>query len=150
MTTSMTDRTTTAVSTQVRGAGAGAVGGLAGGAVFGTMMQADGMMPMIASMVGGESVALGWALHLGISLFIGVTFGLVASRLLTRPAAVLAGVAWGALWWLLGALVLMPARLGMPLVQVNDMTQRSLIGHLVFGVILGAVTWLVARRTATA
>jgi hypothetical protein len=42
----------------------------------------------------------------------------------------------------------MPARLGMPVLQVNEMTLRSLVGHLVFGGILGLVAWLVARSRA--
>jgi hypothetical protein len=42
----------------------------------------------------------------------------------------------------------MPARLGMPVLEINDMTTRSLVGHLVFGAILGVVAWLLARRAA--
>jgi uncharacterized membrane protein YagU involved in acid resistance len=126
----------------------GAAGGLAGGIVFGLMMDADGMMPMIAMLVGSESAGLGWLLHIGISLFIGATFGLLVGRWLARPVTIVAGIAWGAVWWVLGALLLMPARLGMPVLEINDVTTRSLVGHLVFGAILGVVAWLLARRAA--
>ena len=48
---------------------------------------------------------------------------------------------------MLGALVLMPARLGMDLFMINEMTLRSLMGHVVFGILLGAVVAVLARRT---
>ena len=53
-------------------------------------------MPMIAMLVGSESAGLGWLLHIGISLFIGATFGLLVGRWLARPITIVAGTAWGA------------------------------------------------------
>jgi hypothetical protein len=52
---------------------AGIVGGLVGGVVFGLLMQMMDMLPMVAMLVGGESIALGWLVHLAISAFIGAT-----------------------------------------------------------------------------
>jgi uncharacterized membrane protein YagU involved in acid resistance len=62
--------------------------------------------------------------------------------------AVLIGLAYGVFWWVLGALTLMPARLGMDLFAFNTMAWQSLIGHLIYGAILGAVFALLVRRTA--
>jgi uncharacterized membrane protein YagU involved in acid resistance len=45
---------------------------------------------------------------------------------------------YGIIWWVLGALILMPIMLGMNamVLQIGDMQWMSLIGHIVFGVIL--------------
>lgn len=124
---------------------AGIAGGLTGGLVFGMMMQMMGMIPMIAMLVGSESVVIGWIVHLGISAFIGVTFALLVGSRATRPgmAAVL-GLGYGAVWWVVGALLIMPAKLGMPTFTLNDMTTNSLVGHLIYGAILG-LTYAVVR-----
>ena len=45
----------------------GATAGLAGGLLFGAMMGAMGMLPMIGKMVGHPSAFTGLVVHLGIS-----------------------------------------------------------------------------------
>jgi hypothetical protein len=122
-------------------------GGLAGGVVFGLMMAMLGMMPMIASMVGSGSAAVGWIIHLLISAFIGATFGVIFGSASTRYARALGfGLAYGAVWWVLGALVAMPAALGMPLFMINSLTLMSLVGHLIYGAILGLTyVWYLQR-----
>ncbi len=125
----------------------GIVGGLAGGLVFGVLMQMMDMIPMVASLVGSDSVAVGWLVHLAISAFIGATFGvLTRARSLPLVAQVGAGAAYGMVWWLLGALVLMPARLGMPLFQLDAMAWKSLMGHVMFGMVLALGSAMLARR----
>src|SRR5688572_30157366 len=95
---------------------AGVVGGLAGGIVFGIMMTMMGMMPMIASLVGSQSTFVGWLVHLAISIFIGVTFAwLFGNRATTYASGLLWGILYGIVWWVLGALLIMPAMMGMPL-----------------------------------
>jgi uncharacterized membrane protein YagU involved in acid resistance len=126
---------------------AGIAGGLAGGLAFGILMQMMGMIPMVAMLVGSTSVAMGWLAHLAISAFIGATYALLFARHATGLVpAVLTGMAYGVLWWVLGALLLMPARLGMPVFTLNTMAWRSLLGHLLFGLVLGAVYALVSPR----
>jgi hypothetical protein len=56
---------------------AGVVGGLAGGVVFGVLMQMMGMIGMVAMLVGSDSVAIGWLVHLVIAAGIGAGFGLL-------------------------------------------------------------------------
>lgn len=146
-TTSETFNTSTTPLPLTRNLIGGVTGGLAGGLVFGAMMHSMGMMPMIAKMAGGDTVAMGWVMHLAISAFIGLTLGVILSRTRFGMAATIAsGTAYGALWWVLGPLLLMPAKLGMPLFMINDMTLNSLMGHLLFGVIAGAV-FAAIRRT---
>ncbi len=125
----------------------GIAGGLAGGVVFGLLMAMMDMIGMIAQLVGSSSAAVGWIVHLAISAFIGATFavllGFVAKTLV--PAA-LAGMGYGVVWWILGALLIMPAQLGMPVFQLNTTAWQSLMGHLLFGLVLGTVYSVLARR----
>ncbi len=127
----------------------GVVGGLTGGVVFGLMMQAFGMIPMVAMLVGSEAVAVGWIVHLVNSAILGAAFGLIAgARQMGLGMQLAMGAAYGLVLWVVGALLLMPARLGMDLFVINEMSVRSLMGHLVFGVILGGVVAILARRHA--
>jgi uncharacterized membrane protein YagU involved in acid resistance len=119
---------------------AGVAGGIAGGAVFGAMMHMQGMIGMIAGLVGAEGSGAGWAVHLGISALIGLGFAIVFGRLVTGwGAGAGLGLAYGAVWWVLGPLVIMPAWMGMPLFQINETAFMSLMGHLVYGTVLGLV-----------
>ena len=59
------------------------------------------------------------------------------------------GAAYGFVWWILGGLIVMPVLLGMPafgplmMPQMRMVAMGSLIGHLVYGLILGgAFVWL--------
>ncbi|MGE4112986.1 MAG: hypothetical protein AB7G36_02315 [Candidatus Nanopelagicales bacterium] len=152
MTTTATSRSTAAQpSTAIRSISAGVVGGLAGGVVFGMMMQMMDSIPMIAALVGSDSIAVGWLVHLAISAFIGGLFGLLLTgRSLGIGAWTGLGLVYGVVWWVLGPLLLMPAKLGMPLFQVNDMVWKSLMGHMIFGIVLGLVTALILRRSPAA
>ena len=140
----------TAGQVLVRRGAAGVAGGLAGGAVFGLMMQAWGMIPMVAALVGSTSTAVGWVVHLLISAFFGLAFAVVVAPVLKgMVSATLLGVGYGAVLWVVGALLLMPARLGMPLFVVDGMALQSLLGHLVFGVLLGAIAGTMLRHRTT-
>lgn len=57
-------------------------------------------------------------------------------------------MAYGVFWWVLGALILMPLMLGMPLFVVDTMALFSLMGHLAYGLILGLVAVRVLRGRA--
>ena len=118
---------------------AGVIGGLAGGVVFGILMAMMGMLPVIASMVGSASPWVGFGMHLMISIVIGLGLTvLFGNRLLTGYGrGVLAGLAYGALWWVLGPLVMMPLMLGMPVFILDLTALLSLMGHLIYGAILG-------------
>jgi D-tyrosyl-tRNA(Tyr) deacylase len=114
--------------------------------LFGAMMQMMDMMGMVAMLVGSESLFVGWAAHLAISAALGVGFALIMVKGLDSWATGIgAGMAYGAAWWVLGALLLMPAKLGMPVFVFNTMAWQSLMGHLLFGMILGAVSVAIVR-----
>lgn len=139
---------------------AGAGAGLIAGLLFGMMMQMmsaptpDGgeipMMAMVAMVVRSDSLVVGWLFHLFNSAFIGAVFALLLGDHIRAYASGLAwGMAWGVLWWVLGALILMPVMLGMPpfaslrMPAMRPVAMGSLIGHLLYGLILGAAfVWL--------
>ncbi|PYR76082.1 MAG: hypothetical protein DMF87_18910 [Acidobacteria bacterium] len=125
----------------------GVYGGLAGGLIFGVMMGMMGMLPMIARMAGSSSPAIGFGIHLIISAVIGAIFAIiVADRLRSVGSAVGAGLVYGVAWWLLGPLTLMPLMMGMSVTWTGAAMSAgmpSLVGHLVYGAILGGVYgWL--------
>jgi hypothetical protein len=132
----------------------GIVSGLVGGVIFGIMMQMmsaptpeGGQMPMmamVAKVVRSDSMAVGWLYHLFNSAVIGAIFGWrLGSRSHRFGAAVGWGAAYGFVWWILGGLILMPLLLGMPLfaplqmAPMRPVAMGSLVGHLIYGVILG-------------
>ena len=140
-------QTQAASTTQTQTITAGVIAGLVGGSVFGVQMAVGGMLPMVASMVGSQSVVIGFIVHLLISAVIGGTFALVATRLPGGLAIqTAAGFIWGVIWWVLGALIIMPLVLGMGsmVLVVEDAQWMSLVGHGFFGIILG-VTFLLLK-----
>ncbi len=132
----------------------GIMAGLLGGFVFGAMMQMmsaptpeGGQMPMmamVAMVVRSDGAFAGWLYHLFNSAVIGALFGwMLGGRLQTLYAGLGWGALYGIVWWILGALILMPAFLGMapfaPLLMepMRPVAMGSLIGHLIYGIILG-------------
>lgn len=138
------------VATATHHAVYGVIGGLAGGVVFGLLMQMMGMIGMVAQLVGSSSIAVGWIVHLAISAVVGASFAILFGSLAkTLPRAGLFGMAYGVVWWILGALLIMPARLAMPVFELNTTAWQSLMGHLLFGLVLGLVFLLLVRRDRT-
>ncbi len=118
----------------------GVLGGLLGGAMFGALMQMMKMIPAVAMLVKSNSISVGWTVHLGISIFFGIVFALLISVLPNlKFNGALLGAVYGMALWVVGSLVLMPARLHMPLFDLNAMAWKSLMGHMIYGGILGAV-----------
>lgn len=144
---------------------AGVLAGLLAGVVFGVMMQLmhapapNGgevpMMMMVAQVVKSDSLAVGWIYHLFNSAVIGAIFGwLLRGRAAGRPGVAAGlGAGYGVAWWILGGLILMPLFLGMPafaplrMAMMHPVAMGSLVGHLVFGVVLGFAFARLGART---
>ena len=125
----------------------GAFGGLVGGMIFGLMMSMLGMIGTIAMLVGSKSTFVGWLVHLAVSMLIGAAFGLIVQdKLKSVTSGISLGIAYGIFWWILGGLILMPSKLNMPLFHFNTMAWQSLMGHMVFGAVLGALAVVIPRR----
>ena len=129
----------------------GAVAGLIGGIPFGMMMAMMGIMPMIGMLVGVENAFVGVLVHGVISAVTGAIYGIFGARLpQTWGVATMAGIVYGVIWWVLGALILMPAMLGMfeNIFAIGQMQWMSLMGHIVFGVVLAfSFLWLYRRSS---
>jgi hypothetical protein len=128
---------------------AGAVGGLIGGIPLGIIMHSREIMPMVADLIGSQSVGVGWLVHLFNSALFGAVFALLMFRWITTPiSAMAAGIVYGIFWWIVGALLIMPAWLGMNemIFEINENAWWSLAGHLVFGILLGAIYALLLPR----
>jgi uncharacterized membrane protein YagU involved in acid resistance len=128
---------------------AGIAGGLVGGIAFGILMQMMDMLPMVAKLVGSDSVAVGWLVHLFNSALFGAIYALLFGRWTrTFASAVGIGLAYGVLWWVLGALLIMPAWLGMNamIFKLNTTAWQSLMGHLIYGLLLCGVYALLVPR----
>lgn len=145
----MSTSTLSAQGLNTRVLGTGALAGIIGGIPFGIMMGMMGMMPMIGMLVGVDSAVAGVLVHAAISAITGAIYGLFAVRFpLTWRYAILGGLIYGVIWWVLGALILMPALLGMfeMILVIGQMQWMSLMGHIIFGVVLAlAFVWLSRR-----
>ncbi len=128
----------------------GAIAGLAGGAIFGMMMGMMGMLPMVGMLVRQENAVIGFIVHMVISAFIGAVYGLVAGRFaVNATTALIGGIINGVIWWVLGALVLMPLMLGMSqMVFVIGQAQwLSLMGHIIYGLVTAFVFIPLVKRS---
>jgi hypothetical protein len=130
--------------------------GLAGGLVFGLIMAGVGMLPMVGMLIGVENAFVGFLVHMVISAVIGGLFGALTGRIADKtPPVYAAGMVYGAAWWVIGALTVMPLWLGVTadsamsdmVFVVGDAQWVSLFGHVMFGMTMGA-TLLVLRGQA--
>ena len=102
------------------------------------MMGMPPMNPavMLAGAMGGV-IALGWIGHFMIGVILAVIYALIAARLPGSPA--LRGALYGVAPFLLAQIAVMPM-MGMPVFSGSAvMAMGSLIGHLVYGAVVGAV-----------
>jgi uncharacterized membrane protein YagU involved in acid resistance len=123
----------------------GALGGILGGVAFGAMLTVA-MTPVIENaipaMYGLSGGLAGWVIHVSHGAVIGVAFAALADPLLDSPAqTVLAGGLYGVVVWAVLAVLVMPVWLqtvgfaGAP--AVPNVSQQSLLGHAVYGLVLG-------------
>lgn len=128
----------------------GAVSGLVGGLVFGMLMGMMNMLPMVAMLIKSENAVVGFVVHLGISAGIGASFGLIMAfiPLQGRVGTVVAGMIYGVVWWIFGALILMPLMLGMSemVLKIGSTQWLSLMGHVIYGVVAGIAFIFLKQR----
>lgn len=132
----------------LRGALLGAMAGAVGGAAFGAAMASVGSLASIALLVRAHTFIVALVLHMLIAVVIGAGFGVLVAR--QRPGAgemLFWGLTYGAFWWFLGALTLLPLLTGQPLAWHLAAAQDgvpSLLGHLLYGAVTALA--LVALR----
>src|SRR5216684_235608 len=128
----------------------GALAGLAGGLLYTLVLVATGSLGQIAGVVGGTSPALGFVVHMCISIVMGISYGLLFQREAPNLAS---GIAWGLVYgligWFVGPLTLFPIALktgGLWTAAATDAQFPSMIGHLIYGSVAAAAFWLLERR----
>ncbi|WP_227380496.1 histidine kinase [Haladaptatus halobius] len=150
----------------------GVLGGIAGAAAFGVLMWAldpEFLEASIPALYGLEpTTTVGWAIHLLHGVILGVTFAAIVSRdavarwltadvetdALARTGLAMrliaAGFVYGLAIWAILPVIVMPTWLGyvgharagvIPAIAVE-----SLVGHVIFGTLLGAVYAAVVTR----
>lgn len=123
--------------------------GLAAGVLMGLVMQfAMDIVPLVGGLYGVESAPAGWAMHLVHAHIFGLTFAAVTSAPelrshARRPAtAVVLGLAWAAVLWVVAAGVVMPVWMGLAALHpppVPNLDPVDGLAHAVYGVTLGGV-----------
>ncbi|MCC8243319.1 hypothetical protein [Saccharothrix luteola] len=126
----------------------GALAGLAGGLVFGLLMAGIKFLPMVGMLIGVENAFVGFIVHMVISAIFGAVFGFLTRNVGMIPPVYIASMLFGAVLWVIGALVIMPLWLSVtadPMMSemvfmVGDGQWVSLFGHVVgYGLPMGAV-----------
>jgi hypothetical protein len=132
------------------------VAGLAGGVVMGLTLWGFGDgLAIIGALYGIESPVVGWITHLFHSVVFALLFVALTSwpplhdRTDSVPAVTVLGVAWAVALALVAAGVLMPVWLGA--VGVDDVvfpnvTETGVLGHMLWGLVHGAVYGLLRER----
>lgn len=128
----------------------GVIGGVAGGVVFGVLMGTMGMLPMVAGLVGSDAALVGFLVHMLISVILGIGFSLIfGAQSSSYGQGARWGLVYGAIWWVLGPLVIMPLLMGMGLqfgMALTTPMLMSLVGHILYGVVAGLVfAWYTQR-----
>ena len=120
----------------------GGISGFIGGSVFGGVMAGTAFMEDVAALFGLQDPAAGWFIHLAFSIVFAWAFvGLVSfeqfSQYAYRPSTGAGlGVVYGVILWFVAATVLFPLWLtGSFGIDPNFL---ALVGHVVFGVVMGA------------
>jgi hypothetical protein len=119
---------------------AGVVGGLVGGLLLALVVQVAGAIERVGMIIGMEDPVAGWAILLVVGLVLGLLYVPTVGRL--RHAwgtGALYGLAYGAVWWVLGTLIIMPPLVGQPMFAVGPATWVNLVGYLLYGLALGLV-----------
>jgi len=130
--------------TFLRAVTVGGLAGLVGGWAFSSWFAQNNAFVLIAGIVNSGSSAVGMLVHYLIAVIIGASFGLLFQREVRSPGSSIGfGLAYGLFWWFLGPLTLLPLLLHQPVdwsYLHGSAWFGSLIGHAVYGILLGLLS----------
>jgi len=128
----------------------GASAGLVGGIISSPLMLATGALTFLSGAGIHLTIWTGLVIHLLVSMFIGMSYGLLfrneASNLIMAGAW---GWLFGLIWWYAGPLTLLPLLLTGEIdwrLSAASALLPSLFGHLTYGAATGSVFYLLERR----
>lgn len=127
----------------------GGMAGIIGGWAFGKWMTQVNFYPLIAGLVGSDSLMLGVTLHFIFAFIIGASFGVLFQRDVRGYGSSMGwGAGYGLLWWFWGPLTILPIWQG----HRPDWSSAhgsalfgSLVGHIIYGLIVGLIYAAVDR-----
>ncbi len=127
----------------------GGMAGIVGGWAFGKWMAQVNFYPLIAGLVNSDSMMVGVTLHFVIAVIIGASFGVLFQRDVRGYGSCMGwGAGYGLLWWFLGPLTILPIwqgnRLDWSYTRASALF-GSLIGHVVYGLIVGLIYAVINR-----
>jgi uncharacterized membrane protein YagU involved in acid resistance len=121
----------------------GGLAGIVGGWAFGQWMAKVNHFPLIAGLIHLSSPNVGVALHFVFAFIIGASFGMLFQQDVRGYGSCLGwGFGYGIFWWFLGPMTLMPLWQGRSLdwsYQHGQELYGSLVGHIVYGLIVGVI-----------
>ncbi len=130
----------------------GILAGICGGIVFGIMLIVTGMLPMLGHLIGIPTFWGGMLTHAIVSIFDGLVFAIIFFKVVRGVwSGMFVGLVYGAILWVIGPLTALPYFVsGTPLfanwnAAAVSASIPALIGHLVFGFVLGVVYGLLNR-----
>ncbi|MDR7522832.1 MAG: hypothetical protein QN168_10245 [Armatimonadota bacterium] len=132
-----------------RGVLPGALAGLVGGLISGAALAQITALPSTASLVRPGAAGAGVVVHLIVAAILGAGFGVLVWH--QRPGAgetLFWGLTYGALWWFLGPLTLLPLlRIGVIAWDVHSAQEAfaSLLAHLGYGAAMGLALAAIRR-----
>jgi len=113
------------------------------GWIFEAWMSAGGFFPLLGRLTEVHSHIAGVSVHLLVAMVIGVAFGLLFQRdLFSYGSSMGWGVGFGIFWWFLGPLTILDVLESRPLDWSADHASDlfgPLVGHIIYGVIIGVV-----------
>jgi len=121
---------------------AGGFAGVLGGLIFGRWVSSGDYFPLLAGYgpLNISRMAI-IVLHFGVALLIGITFGLLFQRDVKGYGSCMGwGLGYAILWWFLGQLTLLPMAAHRQVEWSADQASAvfgSLVGHVLYGLILG-------------
>lgn len=131
-----------------------ALAAIAGGVAMGIVLWSlTDTLPAIGGLYGVQSLTIGWIIHLFHSVVFGILFVTIVEgplfRLDRSPGSRVAlGVGYGLLLWVVAAGFVMPVWLNAVGIDssIPRLTLPSLVGHVVWGALLGGLYSLLANR----
>ena len=117
--------------------------------IFGRWMSAGDFFPLLAGLGVIHSHEMTVALHFGIAILIGATFGVLFQRDVRGYGSSMGwGLGYGIFWWFFGPLTALPILAGTGLDWSADQGTAmfgSVVGHILYGLILGVAYATVDR-----
>ena len=114
---------------------------------MGGMMNIKMDIPAMLGSVFGGSLTIGWVMHFMIGIILSMNYGLIFYSKFNINPTWLRGAIFGIIPWLMSQIIVMPM-----MSMVNGMSyssglfsgsimmaMASLVGHLIFGAVLGAI-----------